>query len=220
MFRKGSFVLATLALMVVAPLAHAHDCSLAIGGGVAIPTGDFSKKFDFTSSTSTGLDASVGYVITPEFTYMVNDKLGLGVDATYSTNNIKKEDRDAIRTANADPTFDLKYTQFGGGAHAKLMMPMQNGPFSPYLVVGAGVANFKAKVESSDPAVAGDKSKSGFAGRVGVGAGYKAGQQMSIGVEGDYNFMSLKKEDFNGVSSAPSIGVKAVVSFLFKGMPK
>jgi len=49
MFRKGSFVLATLALMVVAPLAHAHDCSLAIGGGVAIPTGDFSKKFDFTS---------------------------------------------------------------------------------------------------------------------------------------------------------------------------
>ena len=129
--------------------------------------------------------------------------------------SINKDDRDAIRTANSDPDFDVKSTQAGGGVHIKMMMPMQSS-FSPYLVGGAGMMNFKAKIDSTDPLVAGEVSKSGFAGRVGVGAGYKAGGQTSIGVEGDYNFLSLKKDDF-GVSSAPSVGVKAVVTFMFKG---
>jgi opacity protein-like surface antigen len=212
MFRKGSFVLAALALMVAAPMAHAHDCSLSIGGGVAIPTGDFSDN-------TSGLDAALGYMITPEFDYHVNDKFAIGVDGTWGSNSLNSDDRDAIRTANSDPSFDVKYTQMGGGVHGKLMMPMQNGPLSPYLVAGAGMTNFKAKVESDDPLVAGDRSKTGFAGRVGIGAGYKAGSQTSIGVEGDYNFVSLKKDDF-GVSSAPSLGVKAVVTFMFKGATK
>ena len=209
MFRKGSFVLAALALMVAAPMAHANDCSLSIGGGLSIPMGDFSDK-------TSGLDAALGYMITPEFDYRLNDKFAIGVDGTWGSNSINKDDRDAYRTANADPGFDVKYTQAGGGVHIKMMMPMQSS-FSPYIVGGAGMMNFKAKIESNDPLVADERSKSGFAGRVGVGAGYKAGGQTSIGVEGDYNFVSLKKEDFNGVSSAPSVGVKAVVSFMFKG---
>lgn len=208
MFRKGTFVLAALALMAMAPLAHANDCALSIGGGVSIPTGDFSDK-------TSGLDAALGYLITPEFDYMLNDKLAIGVDGTWGSNSLNKDDRDQIRTANSDPGFDVKYTEAGGGVHAKWMMPMQSS-FSPYLVGGAGMMNFKAKVDSNDPLVAGERSKSGFAGRVGLGANYKAGGQTTIGLEGDYNFMSLKEEDF-GVSSAPAIGVKAVIGFMFKG---
>ena len=207
MLRKGSLGLAALALMAVAPLAHANDCSLSIGGGLSIPTGDFSDK-------TSGLDAAMGYAITPSFDYMLNDQFAIGVDAMWGSNSINKDDRDAIRISEADPGFDVKYTQMGGGVHVKMMMPMQSS-FSPYLLAGGGITNFKGKVESSIPANAGDQSKSGFAGRVGIGAGYKAGGSTTIGVEGDYNFLSLKKDDF-GVSSAPSIGVKAVIGYNFK----
>ena len=215
--RKFSVVLAALALMVAAPMAQAAmgtgGMSLAIGGGLSIPVGDFSKDIN---SSSPGLDASLGYLIQPELDFAMNDRVSVGVDAIWDSNNIKKSDRDAFRTLTADPTFDVKYTEFGGGVHAKLGMPMQNGPFSPYVVVGAGMANFKAKVDSSDPTIAGDESKTGFAGRVGLGAGYKATGQTHIGLEGDYNFVSLKKDTF-GVSSAPTFGIKAIVTFMFNG---
>ena len=103
----------------------------------------------------------------------------------------------------------------GGGVHAKYWLPMQSSPMSAYLLAGAGMTNFKAKIESDDPLLAGDRSKSGFSGRGGVGAGYRFGSMTTLGVEGDYNFVSLKKDDF-GVSSAPSFGVKAVVTFNMK----
>lgn len=218
MVRKFSVVLAALALMVAAPMAHAAmgtgGMSLSIGGGLTIPMGDFSKSPD---ASTVGLAAGLGYMITPELDFMINDKLSLGVDGTWGSNSIKSDDRDKLRVASGDPSLEVKYTEVGGGAHAKVMMPMQNGPLSPYLVLGAGMMNFKAKADSNNPLFAGETSKSGFAGRVGVGAGYKAGGQTSIGLEADYNFVSLKKEDFGGVSSAPSVGVKAVVTFKFQG---
>ena len=178
--------------------------------------GDFSKSPDFSSSSPTGLDASMGWTASPAVDYMINDMFSLGVYGTFGGTNIDKDDRDLIRTAASDPTFDVKYTQMGGGVHGKYWFPMQNSPVNVYLLAGAGMTNFKAKAESSDPLVAGDESKSGFSGLGGIGAGYKVGETATVGVEGDYNFVSLKKDDF-GVSSAPSFGVMGVVTFMMKG---
>ena len=210
MVRKSCLLLAAFSLLLVAPVAHAAagGWSFSVGGGLGIPMGDFSDDVN-------GLDATMGWAVSPSVDYMINDMFSVGVDGTFAGNNINADDRDAYRTAFADPDFDIKYTQMGGGVHGKYWFPMQNKPINAYLVAGVGMTNFKAKVESIDPVIAGDVSKSGFSGRGGIGAGYKLNEMATLGVEGDYNFVSLKKDDF-GVSSAPSFGVKAVVTFMMK----
>jgi outer membrane protein with beta-barrel domain len=211
MLRKSSLLLAVFSLLLVAPMAHAAagGWSISVGGGLAVPMGDFSND-------TNGLDAAMGWGVSPAVDYMINDMFSLGVYGTFAGNNINKDDRDAFRTANSDPTFDVKYTQMGGGVRAKYWLPMQSSPIGVYLLAGGGMTNFKGKVESSDPLLVGDKSKSGFSGIGGIGGGYKIGDMATLGVEGDYNFVSLKKDDF-GVSSAPSFGVKAVLTFMMKG---
>lgn len=216
MFRKTALLIGALAMMVLASQAQAADpWRISIGGGLAVPVGDFSTDL---SGSSPGFDASLGYTVGPSIDYRVNQQFGIGVDGFFASNNIKKEDRDLIRTqAPADPAFDLKYTQVGGGVHGTYWFPMQYSPMSPYIVGGIGLTNFKAKTESNNSTLAGEQSKTGFSGRAGLGAAFKASEVVSLGLEGDYNFVSLKKEDWAGISSAPSFGLKAVISFALGG---
>lgn len=204
MFRKTTLLVASLALMLMAPRVHAAagDWMITVNGGLGIPAGDFSDD--------NGLGAGLGFNVGADVDYMINDMFAVGVDGSFASNNLKSDLRDAVRDAG-DPTFDIKYTQFGGGAHVKYWFPIQNSPVSAYLVGGAGVSNFKGELEST---VFGnsDQSKTQFAARGGVGVGYKASDRVTVGVEGNFNYVTLDEADW-GVSSATGVGVRGMVSF-------
>jgi opacity protein-like surface antigen len=207
MFRKTTLMVGALALMLAVPQAQAAkgDWKITVMGGAAVPMGNFSKKI-----AEGGVGAKLGFAGGAGVDYMVTDAVGIGVDGMFTTNNLNKDELDLIKAA--DPTFELKYTQIGGGAHVKYWFPMSDSPLSPYVVVGAGATNFKAK--GTVLGVAGDQSKTQFGGHGGLGAGYKVNENVAIGLEGDFNYVKLSEADWgSGFSSATSFGINAVVTF-------
>jgi len=200
MFRKMSLLVAALALMVLVPQAQAArgDWKISLLGGIAVPIGDFSQKI-----LEGGLGARMGFTAGPSIDYMVTDQVAVGVDGYYARNGMNTEERDLLRSI--DPTFDLKFTQFGGAAHVKYFFPLEESPMDVYVVGGAGFTNFK--VEATALGFSGSESENKFSGFGGVGLGFQVGNAVSIGVQSDINYVSLTG------GSAPSFGVKAGLMF-------
>jgi opacity protein-like surface antigen len=225
MSRRTSLLLAACSLLLVTSMAHAAagSWSISVGGGLGIPIGDFSRSPDINAPADHGLAGDMGYTVGPAVDYRIDDMFSVGIDGTYAGNKIKSGFRDQLRTNASDPGLDAKFTQMGGGVHGAYWFPMKDSPVSAYLLAGVGMTNFKTKITSSDPTINGDHSKSGFSARVGLGAGYKLSDMATLGLEGDYNFVSIKKDPANTVgfayneSSVPSMDIKAVVTFNLKG---
>lgn len=209
MFRKATLVAGALSLVLMVPMAHAAkgDVKVSIMGGLAAPMGDFSKKV-----AEGGAGASMGFTVGPSIDYMITEAVAIGVDGAFTSNSLNSDERDLVRTGPpADPDFDVKYTQIGGGAHIKYWFPMSGSSISPYLVGGVGMTNVKAKVTSNDPLLAGEGSDTKFQGHGGLGIGFKGTEQVGFGLEADYHFVSTEG------SSTQWVGVNAVITF---GMSK
>src|SRR5262245_19017149 len=101
MFRKTSLLVGMLALMLVAPQAHAAkgDMMVGLNGGIAAPMSDFGDVF------------KMGFQGGLDFDYMMNDNVALGVDGSYVSNSAKDE-------LIVSPVTDLKATTIQFGAHA------------------------------------------------------------------------------------------------------
>ncbi|MBI1795522.1 MAG: outer membrane beta-barrel protein [Candidatus Eisenbacteria bacterium] len=214
MFRKATLLSVLASLALLAPMAHAAkgDVKITLGGGAGIPMGDFSKKV-----ADGGAGGSLGFTSGLAVDYMVTSAVAIGVDGNYTSNNLNSDERDLVRTGPpADPTFDVKYTQIGGGAHVKYWFPMTGSKLAPYVVGGAGVTSIKGKITSNDPTLAGETSKSKFGGHGGLGVSYQASEMVGVGVEATYHFISTDKADF-GTSSIQWVGVSAAVTI---GMAK
>lgn len=214
MSRKSAFFIAFLALVLMAPAAHAAAGAWVISGngGMALPTGDFGD--------SNKLDASTGYQFGGAIDYMVNDMFAVGIDGSYNKNKhgAEGETIDLGGGVTAVYTSD-KFTTWQVGARGKYMIPTGASQVSPYLLAGAGIYNTKEKWEGSytvggvttpDNGEATSDSRFGF--KFGAGASYKATEQVGIGVEGDYNFITEDKAKVN-VSNLQYIGVHAFVSW-------
>lgn len=182
MFRKTTLLAGALALMLVAPQAHAAagDFAITLNGGIATPIGDFkdAAKLGFTGGA--GLD------------YMATESFAVGVDGSFISN--KSSDLlETSLTAGAGVPATAKFTMIQGGAHGKYMFPMASeSSISPYVVVGLGIYNIKSKVESSNTAYnalfKGSESK--FGGRGGLGLSYKTSEKVGIGVEGAFHYIN------------------------------
>jgi opacity protein-like surface antigen len=211
MVRKTG-LLVVLASMIVGPqaLADKGDWRFSVAGGISAPMGDFSKKIG-----AGGLGAKLGFGVSPSVDYLVTESMALGVDASFTRNHLNSDERDLVRAAIPDPSFDLKFTQVGAGAHLKYWFPMADNPVGVYALGGLGFVNFKAEA-TSDSSVAGEDSSTEFMAHGGLGAGYKASEKATIGLEGEFNYLTLDKSTFL-ISSATGFGVKAVVTF---GVPR
>jgi len=209
MLRKPCLLVVVLWSMILVPqaLAAKGDWMLSIAGGISAPAGDFGKDV-----AQGGLGAKMGFNIGPSVDYMVTENLALGVDGSFTRNNLNSDERDQIRAAIGDPSFEAKYTQVGAGAHLKYWFPMTDSPIGVYAVAGLGAISFKAEATSTDPQFSGDDSKTQMTAHGGLGAGYKASEQVTIGLEGDFSYVNLDESTFL-ISSATGFGVKAALTF-------
>ncbi len=205
MFRKTALLVGALTLMLVAPPAHAAqgDWMIGLNGGTAIPMGDFKDgaKLGFMGGVGVG--------------YAVTEVVSVGVDGSF----IMNDGSDLLNTFLTDyatfiegtpTTVTGKTSMIQGGAHAKYMFPMSGeSKISPYAVVGLGVYNLKAKTESSNASWAGDASESKFGGRGGLGLSYKASENVGVGVEGTFHYIStdISSTQFVGVQAGVTIGL-------------
>lgn len=171
--RKIVVMAVMLACVLVVPSAYAAkgDITFGLNGGLTIPTGDFGK----TDTTSGQFGFKSGFTGGVFGDYMVHEMIAVGIDAGYGQNKGK----------DLPSGVDAKLTIINVGAHVKYMPPMKDMPISPYLQVGAGLYNAKAKItfgsESSDTTV----NKFGF--NVGIGADYKVTPQVGVGIYGTYH---------------------------------
>ena len=222
MMRKSSLLMAVIALVLVVPVAHAAGWMIGVNGGMTIPTGDFGSD-----DPATGLDAKSGPQAGLDISYMVNDKIAIGVDGSWVQN--KHADEGSVETnpiTGETLTADkdkFKFLRFG--AHGKFMFSMAGSPVQPYAVVGAGVYNVKEDFKytyfdpSTSTTIVFTDENTSFeqpgtrpGGKVGLGASFKAAEKVNIDVQANYNFISMDKDKF-GVSSLQYIGVQAGVSF-------
>lgn len=222
MSRKKLFWMAFLALVLVVPAAHAASPGswvVSANGGLSLPTGDFG------GDGVDQLDASTGYQFGGAVDYVLNEMFAVGVDGSWNSNKHGGEG-DVIDLGGGD-TYTLdeaKFSTWQIGAHGKYMIPSGAGPISPFLLAGVGVYNTKLKWEEtfvlsgvsfSDSGEETSDTRFGFKG--GAGASFRANDQVSVGIEGDYNFISEDKDKV-GVDNLQYIGVHAFVAWAI--MPK
>ena len=178
MFRKCTVLVGVLALLLVVPQAHAAkgEWMINFNGGTGIPLSSFKDAAKLGFMGGVGAD------------YMVTEALAIGVDGSYMTNS-GSDALEAALTAIAGVPVTAKFNTINGGAHAKYMFPMSGeGKISPYVVGGAGMYNFKAKIESGG--VSADNSENKVGGHGGLGFLYKASDKVGVGLEGAFHLIS------------------------------
>jgi hypothetical protein len=214
MIRTRSLLVAVLAMLVAAPMAHAAgNWSIGIGGGISKLTGDFGK------------DLKVGPQVGVDVCYHVNDQFAVGAEGSWIQNSHK--DVGVVEDLGGGDTYTLneaKVKNISGGVHGKYMFPVGEGRLAPYALLGLGFYNVKedyketlvlggttfVNTDESD----GVKGETRFGGKGGLGTIYKATEQVGISLQADFNVVTL---DTGGVAGAPStfkfFGVRAGVNF-------
>lgn len=218
MVRKLTLI--TLAgLALAASSVHAAPkCTVQVGGGLTVPTGDF------------GDGAKSGFHVLAGFDYHLTDLIAVGLDGAWNSN----QHQDVGITEESPPgsgifiTLDEdKFTILDFGAHAKLTFPAADSPIHPYAAVGLGMYNVKERytytvddgvtvatfTEKDDEADGFfEQIGSRFGGRVGIGAAYQVSERMAIDVGGDFHYVSLDK-DKTGISSFQFASIHAGLQF-------
>jgi len=203
MLRKMGLFVAALALLALIPNAEAAkgDWRFSILGGLATPTGDFSKKLQ-----DGGLGAKQGFGAGATVDYMVSDRISLGLDGNYAKNGLNDDELALLRSILSS-TLDFDYTQMGGMLNIKYWLPFGEGPTSVYMVGGAGLTHFKT--EASISGLTSSTAEDKFMGYGGVGVGYDISKNVAIGLQSDFSFVTLTD------ITAPSFSVRAGFMFEF-----
>ena len=240
MLKRSSLLLAMLAMMLLVPMAHAAkgDMSITLKGGMGVPISklsDVPTAADFPTTGAAkihGLGTKAGFSGGAAFDYMVTDAIAVGADGSYTKADGKDELNTVLKTNAFAGATSAKATGslIEAGIHLKYMIPIQDSPMSPYLMVGGGFYSFKSKIEIT-PSPTNLKSpveatSNKFGGKVGGGIAYKATDKVGVGVEGVFNFFQFDKDELSkkltptggtapvvDVSSASNIAVRAMVNF-------
>lgn len=220
LLRNGSLALVAALLALAAPAAQAaapKTVVIHVNGGFNVPTGDFKD--------ANLLDARTGYQFGGGIDYMLTERIAIGVDGSFNKNK-RGSEGDTATSVSGDLFKSEKdrFTSLQAGVHAKWMFPVQKSPIGPYALIGLGA--YRTKNEWTDSVTSGGlrTTTSGeysygkrFGGKLGLGAVYKLTEQVGLGLEGDYNFISEDKAR-TGSSSLQYAGIHADVSF--NVMPK
>jgi opacity protein-like surface antigen len=199
MHRRIGWLVAALTLVLAASAsaATAKRIEVTVGGGLTIPTGDF------------GDGAKSGWNLSGSVDYPVSEMIAVGVHTTWHNN----EHQDVGTTTTIAPgvteTLDEdKFSIVDIGAHAKLRFAAQDASITPYALIGVGMYQVheaytytiddgvtRQTFTEKDDEQAGffEQIGSRFGARVGLGATFKASEQIGIDVAGEYNFVSLDK---------------------------
>jgi len=211
-------VIMSLALIVPAAYAAAPGSWVISGnGGMSLPTGDFGDE--------NLLNADTGFQFGGAIDYVLNEMFAVGVDGSWNKNKHGGEGDVIDFGGGITAVYDKdEFTTWQVGAHAKYMIPAGTSPVMPFLLGGVGIYNTKEKWEGtitsggvsvSDNGEESTDSRFGF--KLGAGAGFKANEQVSVGVEGDYNSITEDKDKV-GIDSLQYSGVHAFVAWAI--MPK
>lgn len=204
-----------LAVVGLASMAGAAGWSIDVTGGASVPTGDFGDK--------NLIDAQTGFQIGGGADYMLNDSWALGVDGSWNKNKHGAEGKTFTFVGFTEQIDKAEFTTIQFGAHGKYMFPMKESPLSPYAVLGVGAFKTNYKEEGTDTpggAYSIDaKGDTKVGGKLGLGGSWKANEMWGIGVEADYNFISMDK-DKDGVSSLQYMGLNGVVTMHIPGASK
>ena len=166
MFQKKSTWLAlAVALMLVAPAAHAAkgDMTFGLNGGAVVPLSDYKD----------GVKTGFGGGVFGD--YWVQEQFGLGVNLGYLKNNAK----------DLPPGFDGNVSIIEIEGHGKWMPGTKDSKVAPYLEAGAGL--YRSKLEVSAGGVSADTTFNKFGFHVGGGIGYKASPQVTVGVGASFH---------------------------------
>jgi len=213
--RNRSLALVAAVMALAAPAVQAaapKTVVIHVNGGINLPTGDFKNE--------NLLDARTGYQFGGGIDYMLTEKIAIGVDGSFNKNKHGAEG-DTLDLGLGD-TYRLdkdRFTTLQAGVHAKWMFPMQNRPIGPYALIGLGAYRTKEAWTETYTLSGTATTSSGeysygkrIGGKLGLGADYQVTEQVGIGLEGDYNFISQDKAR-TGSSSLQYLGVHAGVSF-------
>jgi len=209
------FLMVIMSLALIVPAAYAAapgSWVISANGGMGLPTGDFGDANKFNADTGFQFGGAIDYVLTEMF--------AVGVDGSWNKNKHGGEGETLDFGGGVTAVYNKdEFTTWQVGAHGRYMIPAGTSPVMPYLLGGVGIYNTKEKWEgtitSSGVSTADngeDTTDSRFGFKLGAGAGFKANEQVSLGVEGDYNFITEGKTKI-GVDNLQYIGVHAFVAW-------
>ncbi len=219
---KRSLLLVVLSLVLAASMAEAGPSAktfmIYLDGGMGIPSGDFGDQNTF--------DAKSGFQFGGGVDYMVTDMIAVGLDGSYSKNKTGLDGTTFDAGGGVTGTWDEdKFTTIQFGAHARIMVPVHESPVSPYALLGLGMYSTKEKWSTSyDDGSPGFNDGGAFktdmrpGAKIGLGADFKATDQVSVGVGADFNFIKLNSgkmlTNFGAaVSSFQYVGIHGGVTF-------
>ncbi|HKQ59199.1 MAG TPA: outer membrane beta-barrel protein [Candidatus Eisenbacteria bacterium] len=216
MFRRSSWLLATLAVVLIAPVAHGAGWTIGVNGGITKPTGEFGR--DFGVGPLAGVDISVD----------LTDRFAVGVDGSWTRS--KHADVGTTQDFGGGNTYTLNKDNLilmSGGVHGKYMFPVP-GNVKPYALLGVGVYNVKEDFEETfvtggvSTVVTDEsidlKAENRFGGKIGAGVMFHAAPMVAVGLQAEYNLVTLDQATA-GESSFKFMGVRGVVNF-HVGLPK
>ncbi len=166
---KLKTLVSAVLLVMAASAAHAANASMVgVNGGLTIPTGDLGDA------------VGIGFHIGGEYTYMVNENIGVGGDLAY--HKLGSKDVTVLTYTVSSEQSMIQY-----GAHGKLFIPTQSD-MKPYVKLGLGLYSASVTVKSNAPGVPDfDDSESKFGINFGAGADWKINDAMSWGANAAYH---------------------------------
>jgi opacity protein-like surface antigen len=195
--------------------ASAAGWSIDAFGGGAMPMGDFADE-DLA-------DAQTGYQFGGAVDYHMNDMWALGVDLSWAKNTHGAEGETIDLGGGDSYTLDSdKFTTMQYGVHARATLP-GTGALRYSGLLGIGM--YSPKEEWEETTVLGgvtttsegeSEDITGFGFRLGAGAMYAMNPSWGIGVDVDYNIVSVDEDDWYS-SSLNYFGFKGVVRYSLAG---
>lgn len=161
--KKLTKILAICALVLISFTANAQ-LKLGVGGGIALPMGDFGD------AVKTGFGVNVGGK------YMLNDNMALGLDLGYHMFSAKEE----------VDGYDLKFSVIPIAPSFTYYFATEG--FKPYAGVNVGFYMGKTKVEYEGVSMSTTETKLGFAPILGFE--YALGEKMGLDVNAKYNYIT------------------------------
>lgn len=197
---EGSVRHAAMAMVVAlgalaAPAARAQgEFSFGVQGGGAIPLGTFSDGYQ--SGFSMGADADLWFV----------PNVAVGLDLLYSQHDAK--------AGNA--TGQQNVTLFPVGGHLKLGFSPEAAMVTPWVQVGAGAYNIRAKDEDI---ILGETvtTDTKFGMNVGAGLDLRASPSVSVGAVASFHVIPNALESDSGTNAASYVTLGLHLTFTTAG---